>query len=173
MLVVLFVAGLLGGALAEWAKPRSAQAQRSDLQVVEANEFRLVGRDGRVLARLAPLWPSAPDGACLTMYGPTGSAHVELGLSRRYYDWRLSLTGHDEPDQTTKDASGDPRWLPSPNRVLAVASQEAGMIVSWEEPGGALRLGEQPRPGVEKRWAIPKGFQEPQEVRYGPYMPIR
>jgi len=50
MLLVVGVAGLLGGALSDWIEGRTAFAQESPMKVVVAEQFRVVDATGRTRA---------------------------------------------------------------------------------------------------------------------------
>lgn len=75
--VVVAVASLIGGALAQFAMGSWAWAQPRGTQVVEAREFRVVDERGRLRATLG----MAPDGPRLRLLGENDKPAVAAGVA--------------------------------------------------------------------------------------------
>ena len=60
MILLALVAGLVGGVVSSQflvGQPAFAKKENNPLKVIEAQEFRVLGEDGKVYARLSSKWP--------------------------------------------------------------------------------------------------------------------
>jgi hypothetical protein len=77
LLVVVAIAGLVGGALSERVRGRPAYAQEGVAEVVEAREFRVVGEDGKMRIQLAV---DPAGGPMLHLLDRRGSSRIVLSV---------------------------------------------------------------------------------------------
>jgi len=78
---IAMAAGIIGGLMSGsliWGEPVLAQESSAPVKVLAAEEFRLIGQDGKVRARLA----AQADGAeGLTFYDGSGKIRAEFGVN--------------------------------------------------------------------------------------------
>jgi hypothetical protein len=142
MLTVALGAGLVGGMLSGWmlrGEPVVAQATPPPAKVLAAEEFRIVGKDGKVRAALGVQGDGATS---LTFYDGKGAARAEMGINAAGVS---ELALYDQAGKQRKpDGFAYLFVLPDGGPRLSLVGDAANLTVTSPEQGGYATLKVEP-----------------------------